>query len=353
MPSTPARFLPKTFSPRVAVIGAGISGLACARHLVAAGMHPQVFERSRTPGGRCSTRFTAVGPFDHGAQDLAAFHPALVEQVQYWHEQGVVADWLARVVHLDRDGSVRPVSGARHVGVPGAASLCDEMARGVELEVDCPVRGLVRDGAGLWFVQTLTEHGDAMRGPYDVAIVAVASNQAAPLLAEAPLLRAHADSVDSLPVWTMLVSMATPVDVPFDVAMPDDPCIAWMARDSCKPGRPAGERWVVHAGPDWSLAHVDENPDHVRATMLAAFIRLTRAPVMPAFVAMHRWRYAVAMNPIDPSHLWDEELRIGACGDWMARAYTMPGGPGSIESAFQSGRELGIRVTRALFGRDA
>ncbi|MBJ7286116.1 MAG: FAD-dependent oxidoreductase, partial [Akkermansiaceae bacterium] len=41
---------------KIAVIGAGISGLVCARHLVASGQEVTVLEKSRSLGGRCATR---------------------------------------------------------------------------------------------------------------------------------------------------------------------------------------------------------------------------------------------------------------------------------------------------------
>lgn len=47
--------------PKVAVIGAGISGLICARVLVEHGMEVTVFEKSRGIGGRMSTRRSPEG----------------------------------------------------------------------------------------------------------------------------------------------------------------------------------------------------------------------------------------------------------------------------------------------------
>ena len=41
---------------RVAIIGAGISGLACARQLVKAGVSVVVFDKGRGIGGRVATR---------------------------------------------------------------------------------------------------------------------------------------------------------------------------------------------------------------------------------------------------------------------------------------------------------
>jgi predicted NAD/FAD-dependent oxidoreductase len=40
----------------VAIIGAGMAGLSCARRLLAAGVRVDVFEKSRSTGGRLATR---------------------------------------------------------------------------------------------------------------------------------------------------------------------------------------------------------------------------------------------------------------------------------------------------------
>ncbi|MFM8940069.1 MAG: FAD-dependent oxidoreductase, partial [Phenylobacterium sp.] len=57
---------------RIAIIGAGLSGLACARSLHREGRKVQLFDKARGPGGRMSTRRveTPLGTigFDHGAQ---------------------------------------------------------------------------------------------------------------------------------------------------------------------------------------------------------------------------------------------------------------------------------------------
>ena len=46
-----------------AIIGAGIAGITCARTLAQAGHQVTVFEKSRGPGGRMSTRTTPFGGF--------------------------------------------------------------------------------------------------------------------------------------------------------------------------------------------------------------------------------------------------------------------------------------------------
>lgn len=56
--------------PRVAVIGAGVSGLSCAYRLRQAGLRPELFERSDTVGGRARTVWCGGFGFDTGAGAL-------------------------------------------------------------------------------------------------------------------------------------------------------------------------------------------------------------------------------------------------------------------------------------------
>ncbi|MFN7306172.1 MAG: NAD(P)-binding protein, partial [Acetobacteraceae bacterium] len=71
----------------IAMIGAGLAGIAAARALIARGHAVTLFDKGRGPGGRLATRrIEAEGrklQFDHGAQYLRAesvdFASALVE----------------------------------------------------------------------------------------------------------------------------------------------------------------------------------------------------------------------------------------------------------------------------------
>ena len=50
----------------VAIIGAGIGGLAAALRLAARGLSVTVFERHATPGGKMRTVTSEAGPVDVG-----------------------------------------------------------------------------------------------------------------------------------------------------------------------------------------------------------------------------------------------------------------------------------------------
>nr|MBP8061530.1 FAD-dependent oxidoreductase [Polaromonas sp.] len=95
----------KATSPRhIAVVGAGIAGIACARTLMQAGHQVTVFEKSRGAGGRMATRRTEFGSFDHGTQYFTVRDPRFVKVLE--SVQGLVRPWSANTVRI-LDGAGR------------------------------------------------------------------------------------------------------------------------------------------------------------------------------------------------------------------------------------------------------
>ncbi|MGC1480535.1 MAG: FAD-dependent oxidoreductase [Chthoniobacterales bacterium] len=114
---------------RVAVIGAGVSGLACAKVLASAGTEVVVFEKSRSLGGRCSSRRWEGCVFDHGAQ----FFTARDESFRAW--LGELGDRVRAVDGEVVDASNNEVgSGSRrYYHVEGNNRLGRELAAGLEV----------------------------------------------------------------------------------------------------------------------------------------------------------------------------------------------------------------------------
>ena len=86
--------LVKAHSQRhIAVVGAGIAGIACARTLMQAGHRVSVFEKSRGTGGRMATRRTEFGSFDHGTQYFTVRDARFAKALET--AQGLVRPWSA------------------------------------------------------------------------------------------------------------------------------------------------------------------------------------------------------------------------------------------------------------------
>lgn len=322
----------------IAMIGAGIAGLTCARALVDAGRRVFVFDKARGPGGRMSTRRAEALRFDHGAQYFTVRDEAFRAAVDVWIRAGVVARWDARIAVLG--GPSPSAETPRYVGVPGMSAICRHLAEGLAVRYGTRVAHIERVGSRLG----LMDAEGADLGLFDAAVVSAPAPQAATLLElAAPTLAAQAARVEMSPCWAVMVSFAERLDVPFDGAFVHDSPLGWVARNASKPGRPPEESWVLHGSPAWSTEHFSDVADSVQSDLLGAFGDACGIPLPdPLHIASHRWAYALPENPLDHPALVDPESGLVACGDWC-------GGP-RVEGAYLSGRSAAGRLLELQAG---
>lgn len=331
--------------PRVAIVGAGLAGLMCARTLADRGIAACVFERSRGLGGRSGTRREGGWSFDHGAQYFTARDPRLSAWVDDWRARGVVARWEGAVVIRDRGGarsaSTEPTATDRWVGVPGMGALAHDLARDLEVHRGTEIVALVRDADG-W---RLTTADGASHGGFEAAVVAIPPAQAQVLLApHAPALARSAGAAGMRPTWaTMLVLPSRPA-VAWDAAfVNDDAILSWVCRECSKPGRAGDETWVLHATHAWSAERLDADRDAIAAAMTSAFAAIVGEVGSPLLAVAHRWGYAAAVPGEIDDALFDASLRLGAAGDWCSSP--------RIEGALVSGMDLAHRLRSTLLGQ--
>ncbi len=320
--------------PSVAVVGAGVAGLFAARTLRDHGLEVRVFDKGRGPGGRISTRRHDAFRFDHGAQYFTARDPRFRRYVDAWCEEGVARPWGGRIAVLEGGRAESKQDGPeRFVGVPGMSAVARHL--GADLEVASATRvGAVKGRGSGW---RLVDGDGASLGEFGALLVAVPPAQAAELLTAAPELERRTRAVAMRPCWAVMAAFDERLDLPFDGAFVHGSPLSWVARNGSKPGRPDPESWVLHGSPGWSARHLEGDPDEAQDRLLEAFFAATALePRAPRFVRAHRWRYAIAEEPLDAGCLWDADLRIGACGDWCAGS--------RVEGAFLSGMAAAGRV---------
>lgn len=318
----------------IAIVGAGVSGLACAAYLVPAGFRVRVFDQGRGPGGRISTRRESPFHFDHGAQYFTVRDPIFAEQVDGWIAEGAVALWHGRIRVLE-EGSLRVPedSIARYVGVPRMSALARRLAR--ESRVRCGVRVEAVERRGKrWELRT--PEGDSL-GSFDLVVVALPAPQAVPLLAGAPKLAARAQTVEMAPTWAVLAGFERSLELAFDGAFVHGSPLSWVARNTSKPGRPEEEGWVLHGSHEWSRRHLEEEAGEIARKLLEALAEATGETLpAPQVLTAQRWRFAAPVRALPQRYLFDRDRGLAACGDWC-------GGP-RVEGAYLSGRALGEAI---------
>lgn len=321
--------------PRIAVVGAGIAGLSCATVLRRSGLEVEVFDKSRGPAGRMSTRRESSWQCDHGAQYFTARDPRFQEEVARWQNAGVAAIWPARIAVLDGSAQTTWASAQdRFVGVPSMNSPAKFLADAQSVTLSCTVTALHRDGRR-WRI-ACAEQG-TLADCFDVVVLAMPARQAAALLRDAATgLAALARETAMRPCWALMVRLPARVGVPFDAAFINQGPLRWISRDNSKPGRNGPETWLLHANADWSELYIDASADRVADCLLEAFA-LHGGQRSTEWTA-HLWRFAdtAASDEPTPGYVWDEAGGLALCGDWL--------NGGRVEGAWLSGRMLGERV---------
>ena len=292
--------------PRVAVVGAGISGLTAASRLARGGCAVTVYETGRGPGGRTSTR--RAGPdgagwqFDHGAQYFSAKDPAFRAIAEEWRADGLVAEWAGTFGALDAATGtfVREApegTKERWVGTPSMNAVAKGLARrpGISLVTSRRVtsfEGGPGVGDGSWTVvhrSSIPPSGDGNAAPEPprrdarfVAVVAADKQAASDRSVRAygedpPMASAAAPAVwegmrasGQTPSFALMLAVkkkgragAMPRLFEFQGAtVAGDDVVAWIADDSSKPGRPTGEPgadvtcWVAQSTPAYAARRV-------------------------------------------------------------------------------------------------
>ncbi len=307
---------------KVAIIGAGIAGLACAERLKANGLKPVLFDKGKRPGGRLSTLQLDNKAWDFGCQYVKPGSGAFAQQVAEWTESGLLAPWAD-----GPDGAM--------VGTPGMNALVAAQCAQHDVRFNALVQRIESDGLS-WFLS-----GPGLcEGPFAALAIAIPSEQAAPLLSLHDLMMAReAASARSQPCWTVMAAFDQPLTgVPSYLR--DRGAIAWAARNNSTPGRGETECWVIQAGAEWSQQHLELDREEVSQQLFALFQAEcgTTLP-QPNFLKAHRWRFALAFGQHGAT-MWNPQLRLGACGDWCMAP--------QVEGAWLSGVELADKITARL-----
>ncbi|CAM3329956.1 NAD(P)/FAD-dependent oxidoreductase [Paracoccus nototheniae] len=284
----------------VAIIGAGLTGLSCARRLAQAGLSVTVFDKGRGPGGRLATRRADHGlRFDHGAPGLTATDPGLAALLADLAAQGHVARW--------QDGP----PDAQLTGTPAMSAIPKALARGLDLRQGAMVTALRREGR-LWHLG-----GEGIDHAADLVVLAIPAPQARDLLgADHPLAPALAD-IRYHACITLMAGLDAAAPVPPVTGNGQGP-LAKLWCDSAKPGR-AGPltAWVAHADPDWSMAQIDLPFAELAAIMAPLLVEAIGAdPAHLRHAAAHRWLYARTDRALGQPCLTHDATGLVVGGDW-------------------------------------
>ena len=324
------------------VVGAGISGLLAARELQDAGWRVTVLDKGRGVGGRMATRRMGGAGFDHGAQFFTVREDRFENLVNGWLDEDAAAEWSRGFA--DAQGNANPDGHPRYRGAQGMTSIPKHLAANLDVRTGERATRVDRTGDG-WTVAC--ESGESASGG---ALLLTAPVPQSLALAESGNhtlpgdVRRQLEGVSYDPCLALMALLEgdSPVPVSGGVQIKGEP-LDWIGDNATKgiSDRPA---LTIHAGPQWSRAHYDdEEADITRALLDLAGEQLGADLVSPVVeTSLARWRYSWVTSSHDQTCLVaSEEPPLLCCGDGF--------GQPKVEGAALSG----LAAADWLLGRGA
>ena len=304
---------------QIAVIGAGISGLVCARRLMKGGHQVVVMEKSRSLGGRCATRKFGDHLVDTGVQYFTLRDAGIRKEVEE-----VAGDHLRKLEKpILVNGEIYRPGEERFYLAPGNNRLGAFLAEGLEVRKETEV-GAVSRINGKWSIAG---------GEYDVVISSAPWPQTAGLFG----LEKATTSYD--PNLTVLLEYKIPWNEAAYAKMdPDgkDP-LAWVACENAKAGRIQEGRavYVIQASVEYSRENLEKKPEEWIGDLRSRFEKAWEMdPSRRGAVFGHRWRYARRESRMGRSERLLEGLYV--CGDSFVDS--------RLESVWKSGNETARNI---------
>ena len=316
---------------KIAIIGAGISGLTTAINLDK-NYEITLFEKSRGAGGRICTRYMDSYNFDHGAQFFTARSPEFKEFLKPLINSGVIDNWKARLIEVRDNVIINRQQWnndlPHYVGVPSMSSIGKYLSKNLNIKLNAKVS--IQKSPEGWKV--VDSDGEVF-GHYDWVISSIPAEQSLKLL---PEYFSHYDALKQkkmLGCYSLMLGFDEALDLDWDAAQLTGTDISWISVNSSKPGRPDDYSLLVHSTNDWAEEHLDDDVDAVKEYLCSQVAEIIGQNVYSAqHIDLHRWRYANIPKQDKNTLFIDPESKLAACGDWCKK--------GRIEEAFRSGFDL-------------
>ena len=316
---------------KIAVIGAGMSGVVLAKKFSALN-EVTVFEKSRGIGGRMATRRIDELHFDHGAQFFTAKSDEFKEFCQKAKDNNIIKEWKCRFAEII-NGNINVQSHVDNesyfVAKPQMNSFCKYIGKDLNILLNKQIKFTNFDN-NKW---TLKTSKGELFGNFDYLFLAIPSHQAVNLIPESFKYFDTVSNIKMTGCFTLMLGFKENLNIGFDAALVKNSIINWISVNSSKPERPCGFSIVVNSDNQWANNNIEEDLEVVKEKMTTSLIEILNFDLNNNnYHNIHRWKYANADFREGDKSLFDSNLNLGVCGDWLIG--------GKVENAFLSGLDL-------------
>jgi renalase len=316
----------------IAIVGAGMAGITCARELQSAGRQGiALFEKSRGVGGRLTTRRMFDTCVDRGTCYISPKGAQFRELFDRLIAANIVDIWTDTTHTLTANGETiaDPDIYPRYVAPGGMNQIAKYLA--TDLDIRFGQRANVIQSEGKLWRLTIdsTEPTEILAR---TVILAIPAPQAVDLLSPlAGIL--PVEFLNDLKLIEFYPSIAVAAGytaaqlAEWEAAYPqvksvncgDDPILAWLGVDSSKRHQPAPPAFVLQSTANFAANY--PNPEDMPAASLA-MLEHASDRFLPWFRDFqwqqpHLWRYAFPKSPLSDSYLSiNSPAPLFCTGDW-------------------------------------
>jgi copper homeostasis protein len=351
-------------TPRVAIVGGGLAGLAAADRLLGRNVEVTLIDKGRHVGGRLCTRTVelpghATAKFDVGPQLLYARRPGDGLHKPHHRVRTVFGTLPGGSLLIHRmigriagpDERIGPAPPTGHAIAGGMRELAFRMLlrrrETIDFHDHTLAERLVRTDDG-WRVHTRSLRDGAERTVAAAALVVTAPvPQALELLADSRIelpddLAARLRAVRYTPAIALYGLFAGAGELPGGCIWLGDGPLEWVADNRAKGVTDAEAAFTAVTSADWAEEHWGEPDARIVERLLPALVAWAGEPRAGVPVAVQRWRWARPVNPLATPCAVVRDLALVVAGDGFAAAAPDPADAALVSGESAGGRAAGL-----------
>ncbi len=315
----------------IAIIGAGMSGLAAAHTLQDMGHTVTLFEQMGEVGGRATTQQREGYIYDSGAQYIKP-GPVSTPFVTERFALPDLVDIPKPVWIFDQQGNIQEGDPLQNAEAKwnyrnGLIALARRMAEGLDVRLHTPIARVQHTARG-W---QLFSQANQPFSPFDRLLITIPAPQAADLIAVSILPDSLQERIVDLlraarynPIISVMLGYTPPPrERPYYALVNTDRAhpISWLAWEHEKSSNRAPEGsglLIAQMAPAYSRRHHDTADEEVIHDTISHVVDLLQEPLhMPVFTDIRRWPLALPFQKADADALNALMLPSGLafCGD--------------------------------------
>lgn len=316
---------------RIAIIGAGISGINCAYQLSKIA-NITVFEKSRGFGGRMPTKSINEFQFDHGLQFFTAKTKIFQKFMEPFEIKGVIRAWEGNFVEINNNevSKIRKWDNQykHYVSVPKMSSFCRYLAEGIDVRLNTRITKLVKLKRK-WEVF----NDQSSLGIFDWVIIAIPPEQSIQLLTDNYDHLEQIRKYEMQPCFSLMIGSKNSLNSKWDAAIIKNSILSWISINNSKPLRNNNHSLVALSTNNWAQKNIEKHTEYLKTILLTEVQKIFPQLIGNiSHIDVHKWKYANIKKQNGVKSIMDNKNRLGICGDWFIK--------GTAESAFLSSTDL-------------